>query len=121
MWVSIQPHIYTQFSFSHKPNDKDVPRMIHTILIGPFHSLDLRVRVINDRSNETGRSRLTQSVLFHAVAKRNTPASSASAIPNPNPIFITENRWARVTPLGRLGAQMSINKLMSVIDVGVSK
>lgn len=65
-------------------------RIIHMMHTGPFHFEILRVGVINDRLNEVGRSGLTQSVLFRTAAKRKTPASSPGAIPDPNPIFITE-------------------------------
>ncbi len=66
-----------------RTNNKPVSCMIHMILAGLSHSHDLKVRVINDRLNEVGRSGLTQSVLFHTAAKRKTPASSLSAIPQP--------------------------------------
>lgn len=48
------------------------------------------VRVINGHLNEVGRGGLTQSVQFLNFAKRKTPKSSPSTIPNSNPIFTTE-------------------------------
>lgn len=48
--------------------------MMHIILTGLVHLHDLGVRVINDGLNEVRRSGLTQSVLFHTVAKRKIPS-----------------------------------------------
>lgn len=89
-----KPILFTDWTTNNN-NLKKIFVMCHACSMSYFIKSALKlhkvwVRVINGHLNEVGRGGLTQSVQFLNLAKRKTPKSSPSTIPNSNPIFTTE-------------------------------